>query len=67
MSIIIPEQCRRCVHLNTEQNYRCSAFPDGIPADILQMQHDHRQPHPGDQNIRWEPKEPGTLHPLDEN
>ena len=32
----------------------CTAFPDGIPIEILESRHDHHKPFPGDQGIRYE-------------
>jgi len=34
----------------------CLAFPDGIPADILDGDFDHTQPHEGDNGVRYEPR-----------
>lgn len=68
MSTSIPEQCQACKHFHAKKrgNY-CNAYPDTpIPREILEMRVDHRSPHPGDQGIRWEPIEPGTRHPMDE-
>lgn len=33
----------------------CSAFPDGIPEELLRNRADHRQPFPDDHGVRWEP------------
>ncbi len=62
-----PQQCLRCKHYKA--GIRCAAFPElpGIPPAILDMKFDHRQPHPGDRGIRWEPREPGVKHPMEED
>jgi len=40
--------CIGCKHLSNE--LRCNAFPDGIPAEILNNKNDHSKPLPGQQN-----------------
>ena len=52
MTTVYP-QCFRCVHYRGEM--RCAAFPEGIPAEIVQGKHNHREPYPGDNGIRYEP------------
>ena len=47
-----------CLHFQDEdqQGLRCSAFPDGIPLDILESRFDHRNVHPDqDNDITYEP------------
>jgi len=57
-------QCWKCKHW---KHGTCPAFPNQtIPEDIDMNRHDHRQPFPGDHGIRWQPKDPGTKHPMDE-
>lgn len=49
-----PPICEACVHRIPEFGApRCTAFPDGIPDQILGG-FDHREPFKGDQGIRFE-------------
>ena len=34
---------------------KCEAYPNGIPQAIWMGEHDHREPYPGDNGIRFEP------------
>jgi len=49
--------CVTCRYLDRGNKKKpvCSAFPGGIPVAIITMQHDHREPYPGDQGIQFEP------------
>ncbi|GAF78818.1 unnamed protein product [marine sediment metagenome] len=38
-------------------NYRCEAYPKGIPEEILTGEHDHTKPYEGDNDIQFEPIE----------
>ena len=57
-------QCARCVHKRGGKA-ACTAFPKGIPGAILRGDHDHTQPYPGDNGIRFEPvdKQGGDKQP----
>lgn len=48
-------QCPSCKYYIGDRH--CKAFPDwdGIPVEIFTGEHDHRDPWPGDNGIRWEP------------
>ena len=48
-------QCGFCTHYFAGQE-RCTAFPNGIPEDILEGRADHRLPYAGDHGIRLELK-----------
>lgn len=65
-----PLQCMSCKHLHEREQQaktgrNCAAF-QFIPMTILNDEVDHRQPFEGDNGIQWEPKEPGTINPFDE-
>jgi hypothetical protein len=46
-----------CKHFDSdvEDHEVCTAYPDGIPKDIL-LGADHRQPREGDGGVTFEPK-----------
>jgi len=44
-----PPLCWYCARLQEgPDEFNCEAFPDGVPAAIVDMVHDHRLPYPGD-------------------
>jgi hypothetical protein len=66
MTIVVP-QCLSCRHYVQDINSRniCTAFPSGLPPEIFTGDHDHLEPYPGDNGIRFEPitDEPDTDEP----
>ena len=52
-------QCARCRNkkLDVVAFPECRAYPKGIPDAILNDEHDHHKPYPGDGGIRFEPIE----------
>ena len=53
MTTIRPPMCLRCAKYRN--GLKCDAFPERIPTDILRSRHDHREPYPGDNGVRFEP------------
>jgi len=45
--------CANVVDGNNPTKMCCTAFPDGIPNDILFGGADHRVPYPEDQGVRY--------------
>ena len=79
--IILPPQCMMCSRfkkIEDEHWFKCTAFPMGIPNEIIYGRADHRQKYPGDNGMRFELKsqqdteelkehlEKGTTENLDE-
>ena len=58
MTTYIMPMCGKCKHYINKKS-ACTAFPGGIPAEILEGEHDHRKPYPGDNGIRYEPIDKG--------
>jgi hypothetical protein len=62
LTSILAPICGSCSHLNRSSDRplldpRCSAFPKGIPNEILLSKADHRQPFAGDNGIRFDPQD----------
>jgi len=53
-------ECGLCRHIiidDADTVRRCAAFPDGIPAEILDGMRPHDDAYPGDHGIRFEARE----------
>jgi hypothetical protein len=50
--------CSKCRHVNMRYRLKCTAFPDGIPAEIWKGDNPHQTPVDGDHGIRFEARPP---------
>ena len=48
--------CNHCIHVNADWQ-SCSAFPDGIPGEILTGEVKHTEEYEGDGGIQYEVNE----------
>jgi len=46
--------CWLCKHLHDIEDWKCTAFPKGIPEDIRLCKHNHYEPYRGDNGIQFE-------------
>lgn len=51
MKMGLSQQCLQCVR-KTDIG-KCEAFPDGIPREIMSGEHDHTEPFPNDNGLRF--------------
>lgn len=52
-------QCNNCKHITKKTGnviYYCTAYLDGVPAEIALNIVDHKKPFPGDHGIQFEAK-----------
>lgn len=48
--------CMECKYLYRPVDFKCKAFPKGIPKEIVEARVDHRKPYKGDNGIQFEKK-----------
>lgn len=53
---LLVNACQTCVHRSQVLHNICTAFPDGIPAEILEGRNDHKKPFAGDGGIVYSKK-----------
>jgi hypothetical protein len=55
----LPPICVDCAHFdeNSAHPITCRAFPQGIPDEIFTFGNPHLDPFPGDNDLRFEPRD----------
>jgi hypothetical protein len=48
-----PPLCHYCAHRSQEEPWRCTAYPEEIPQEVLWMNVDHRVPYVDDRGIQF--------------
>lgn len=62
MTTYLPPICMDCRFFrDNSDGFTCDAFPKGVPEPIIQSEHDHHKPYPGDHGIQFEPLIGSTL------
>jgi hypothetical protein len=64
MTTYLTPMCYSCVHLNPGE-LTCTAFPQGIPDEILDGRVDHRKPMEGDGGILFEQSPDSPVPPFE--
>ena len=54
-SIPICDECKH-YHATDNNDFKCDAYPEGIPIEIITNEIDHHKPYKGDQGIKFESK-----------
>jgi len=49
--------CIKCTryHKNDNSDFKCDAYPDGIPFEIIMGDVDHHEPYKGDHGLQFKP------------
>lgn len=59
MTSVAAPECMDCARLHRAPDatrITCDAFPDGIPAPLIDGDRLHRKPYPGDRGLRFAPR-----------
>jgi hypothetical protein len=66
MATFAAPPCLFCQRFNrAKDDNTCEAFPAGIPEEIFLGDFDHRQPYPGDNDLRFEPVDQAAIEYAD--